>query len=655
MEFFIINLDEITPNPENPRKIFDQKAIDELAISVASVGVLQPILVRPMQGDKSYELVCGERRYRASIQAGKDTIPCIVREISDEEALELMLTENMMRQDVHPMEEAAGFAALQRVSKMTVKDIAQKIGKNWHYVADRLKLAKLIPELQKEYYQGRFNLVTATAIASTDVEYQRSWMQEQDEDDNDWSVNNVRSMSAELSLASFDTEDKSLLPSRPVCSACPSNSANSSLFPEGGPVCLNKLCYAQKERAALDRVVNDLPEGALIALRYGVDSDLRKNILKKVDNSRVYMDDYGFFNSLIDPPSMEELDELGDAYNPEEHFNIDDEDEWKQAKVDAEKEYQKSVEEYNSAAASEDYLKVFVIDSDSGVTISYVSASYLAKKSAASKPAVKGTLKDLLAEVSNSDKSVPLVNLSAGIDEFKKNMAAMSDLRQEKIFERVMKVTRDVDEKVAEILKRPKGALGYSWESEPSYVRSAVHFMLESLSHEMYEFVKLHLGVVIVNDDGEYKVDDFESHGYFDSDDLIDGVVLSLYQDSPFYTRDLSVQSVKDFLSHEDLQEHFDKVAFHSLQRAWMAYATMMKMQFKNGYRAHNVSDRSRCFIDWMRVVDPETIAPIERDLRASYEKKLAKMQKDLKALEDKLSASGSTDKKKKKVKTTTE
>jgi ParB family chromosome partitioning protein len=147
-----IPLASIIPNVNNPRKHFDQAALKELARSIESHGVRQPILVRPDPlGSKKYELVIGERRWRASKLAGKTEVPAIVDVLSDREALEVMVIENQQRQDVSPLEEARGYQALMNLgadngtAAHTVESIAAKVGKSVGYVYARLKLMELIP------------------------------------------------------------------------------------------------------------------------------------------------------------------------------------------------------------------------------------------------------------------------------------------------------------------------------------------------------------------------------------------------------------------------------------------------------------------------------------------------------------------------------
>lgn len=141
-------LREIVPNREQPRKQFDDDALQELAASIAQHGVLQPLLVRPMP-DGSYQLVAGERRWRASQLAGLTEVPVVVRDMNEQEAAELALIENLQREDLNPMEEALGYRTLMESYGMTQEQTAQVVNKSRPAVANALRLLHL-PEAVTE-------------------------------------------------------------------------------------------------------------------------------------------------------------------------------------------------------------------------------------------------------------------------------------------------------------------------------------------------------------------------------------------------------------------------------------------------------------------------------------------------------------------------
>src|SRR5689334_19780351 len=165
-----IALAAITASKTNPRKRFDQAALDELADSIKRHDVLQPILLRPNGGPDTYELVAGERRFRAAKAAGLVDIPATVRVLSDAEVLEIQVVENLQRSDLHELEEAEGYEQLLKCShpngeRYTVDEIAAKVGKSRSYVFARLKLCALCPEARKAFYAGELDASRALLIA----------------------------------------------------------------------------------------------------------------------------------------------------------------------------------------------------------------------------------------------------------------------------------------------------------------------------------------------------------------------------------------------------------------------------------------------------------------------------------------------------------
>lgn len=133
---------DIEPNRDQPRKIFDEDALAELADSIAKHGIIQPLLVRPMP-DGSYQLVAGERRWRASRMAGLTEVPVVIKELSDDEAMALALIENLQREDLNAIEEAQGIKALMDTLSLTQDEAAERVGKSRPAVANALRLLKL--------------------------------------------------------------------------------------------------------------------------------------------------------------------------------------------------------------------------------------------------------------------------------------------------------------------------------------------------------------------------------------------------------------------------------------------------------------------------------------------------------------------------------
>lgn len=142
-----INIDDIVPNPFQPRKTFHEEALDELAASIAEYGVIQPILVRRLnQG--GFELIAGERRLRASKRAGLKEVPIIVKDFTDKEVAELAMIENLQREDLHFLEEAEGYYQLLVNFGLTQEELAKRVGKNQSTIANKLRILKLSPEVR---------------------------------------------------------------------------------------------------------------------------------------------------------------------------------------------------------------------------------------------------------------------------------------------------------------------------------------------------------------------------------------------------------------------------------------------------------------------------------------------------------------------------
>src|SRR6266851_6089173 len=132
-----VPIDQIKVNPHQPRKVFDFTALDELAASIRSSGVIQPIIVRRFAG--AYQLIAGERRWRAARQAGLDRIPAVVREATDSESLELALVENLLREDLNPMEEAEAYQQILAEFGWTQEQLAQRVGRDRSTIANSLR------------------------------------------------------------------------------------------------------------------------------------------------------------------------------------------------------------------------------------------------------------------------------------------------------------------------------------------------------------------------------------------------------------------------------------------------------------------------------------------------------------------------------------
>ncbi len=161
-------IDFLIANRANPRREFDQSQLEELANSIREKGVMQPLLVRPTNDPNQFEIIAGERRWRASQLAGLSEVPVLVREVDDKEALELAIIENVQRVDLNPLEEALGYGQLIEQFDYTQQDLAQVIGKSRSHVANTLRLLKLPDDVRSMLARGELTAGHARTLITAD-------------------------------------------------------------------------------------------------------------------------------------------------------------------------------------------------------------------------------------------------------------------------------------------------------------------------------------------------------------------------------------------------------------------------------------------------------------------------------------------------------
>ncbi len=279
-----IPLAKIRESKTNPRRFFDEAKLEELADNIRQHGVLQPILLRPLpEGEAgTYELVAGTRRFRASKLAKRESIPATVRELTDAQALELQVIENVQRVDVHPLDEAQGYAALIELQPdtYTVESIASRVGRSPAYVSGRLRLIQLIPEAKQAFYEDKLTVAHAFEIARLQPNDQRRALQEcfpqhrnapailKDKNAEATTVRELRAwiereIHLDLTNAPFDPQDETLLPKAGACAPCPKRTgSNPLLFPEvrQKSICTDRECYRAKLEALVQVQVKPLEE-----------------------------------------------------------------------------------------------------------------------------------------------------------------------------------------------------------------------------------------------------------------------------------------------------------------------------------------------------------------------------------------------------------
>jgi ParB family chromosome partitioning protein len=260
-----LSIVSVLPDPKQPRKYYDDVAMEELVASVKTHGVIQPILVRP--DTDGFMIVAGERRYRASLSAGLETIPATIRNLTDEQALEIQITENLLRKDVHPLEEAVGFKSL--YENLSIEQISNRVGKSQGFVAKRIKLAELVEDAQTIFFRGHMDLEQAQQLCRLAPDDQQAVLKEYLPKDwktkkGDWHIGNIawliNKKMVELKDAKFKTNDANLYPEAGACTKCPYNSANQPLLFDDmkGKHCTKPTCFAIKQQRAMKAKMEEL-------------------------------------------------------------------------------------------------------------------------------------------------------------------------------------------------------------------------------------------------------------------------------------------------------------------------------------------------------------------------------------------------------------
>lgn len=321
--FSMLPLSLIDKSNFNPRKTFSDSDLAELAESIKAQGVIQPIVVRS-KGER-YEVVCGERRYRASLMASVETIPACIRELSDEDAEEFAITENLQRKDVLPMEEARAFNRLIESNRYDIASLVLKFGKSEVFVRSRIKLAQLIESFQELLEREEINLGVANVISNCSEETQEMLYNEHFEAEvayySSWRTKRPAELlksiegaySKKLDTYSFDKTD---------CKSCHFNTANFSLFTEGaacGGTCTKKDCLTEKNNAyVISQALNYQQENPTFS--FGVKKGNNGNIaaLQVLQESGNEIAEVYFVNADNDNPIAPEREDFEDEAEYEE-------------------------------------------------------------------------------------------------------------------------------------------------------------------------------------------------------------------------------------------------------------------------------------------------------------------------------------------------
>lgn len=307
-----IHLEKILIGDMNPRKFIDEQKLGELADSIDTHGVIQPITVRPVEDEEEpFELVSGERRYKASRKAGLDLIPAYVKPMSDEAAFEAQCIENIQREDVHPLDEAAGYRQMKDRRGMSAPEIAERMDKSVSYVTKRLKMNDLIEPLAEIFYENEdMKIGHAMEICRLPENTQEELLQLFNDPDDPTYMPTVHSLRdtisrkflMQLDSAIFDPKDEELYPEAGPCETCPKRSSNNpTLFPdlEGADRCTDRSCFEMKEHLQLIALIEqykDDPDYYFIRSSYNNPDDKIAQKLKD-ENIEVLIkyDDFGTY------------------------------------------------------------------------------------------------------------------------------------------------------------------------------------------------------------------------------------------------------------------------------------------------------------------------------------------------------------------------
>jgi ParB family transcriptional regulator, chromosome partitioning protein len=286
-EYRNVSLSLLNESKTNPRRIFEDAALKELADSIRSQGVLSPLLVRPLT-EKSFEIVAGARRFRAAQIAEVPTVPVRIVNLSDAEALEAQLIENLQRRDVHPLEEAQGFRALLNLEepKYSAEQIAAKTGKSPAYVTTRIKLTELSAPVVDAFYAEEIGVGHALLLAKLQPDQQKAALAACFRED--WQgggkqkrillpVRNLQfwidsNILLVLKDAPFDKRDCQLVPAAGSCVDCPKRTGhNKLLFSDLGKqdACTDPTCYQSKVEAHVAKTIATKPQMVQISTAFG--------------------------------------------------------------------------------------------------------------------------------------------------------------------------------------------------------------------------------------------------------------------------------------------------------------------------------------------------------------------------------------------------
>lgn len=371
----MIKISNLMLSSLNPRQYFDEAGIGELAESIKQVGLLSPIIVRAMPLTKidAFEVICGARRLKASLEAGLTEIPAIIRELTDTEALDLMITENLQRQDVSPVEEAIAFQGLIEQRGYDIPGLVARFGKSELFIRQRLKLNDLIPEFRILLDKEVIGIGHAQEISKLQAKDQKELFEENytesDRGKSYWSVPTIKQLknqianrfTLKLEEAPFNTMDVTLDKSAGDCASCLKNSAsNQLLFPDApaAGICLDRACYKLKSdihfTRELGRIREEEPDVIIAypAYLYGSEEKEVRDLAKQIQAVELSYENNLMEISLYEEPKRPDRED----YDDDEKFS-DDMEEYEGELED----YRNEMKEYQHGVDTGKFQRAFMI------------------------------------------------------------------------------------------------------------------------------------------------------------------------------------------------------------------------------------------------------------------------------------------------------
>jgi len=355
-----LKLSQIKPDPNQPRKTFDQDSLNGLAESIKTNGLIQPITVR--KDGKKFMIVAGERRFRAVKLLKLPTIESIISEFQDEAIYEIQLIENLQRKDVEIIEESEGIAYLCKTA--SADEVGKRLGRSTTFIYQRLKLANLIDGFKALLKSKELTISYALQIGTFDQKEQVNILEVLGENFYEHQLNNIlNAQSHNLANAPFDLKDENLLKNDPSCNTCPSNSINNgNLFGDEKMICTGSACYALKKQVSLLNLVEFFKkENVKVVLdisNYSLDNEstvLVTNLLAKHKFSIDTREGVKIINEPTEPtkPIKPTLKSVREDSNPELgkdeiQAEFDEQMEYYDEELD---DYKVELEEYNDDLA----------------------------------------------------------------------------------------------------------------------------------------------------------------------------------------------------------------------------------------------------------------------------------------------------------------